>query len=91
MNAKELIKNECDSICELLCKKNDAYGNSAFEPINVFSKLPVIEQLKVRIDDKLNRISKGQNTELVMEDTEQDLIGYLILKRVANKLNKGDK
>jgi hypothetical protein len=85
MTVRELIEKECKSISDLLCKKNDAYGNSAFEPINIFSKLEAIEQLNVRIDDKLNRIAKGQNTELVTEDTEQDLIGYLILKRAYKK------
>lgn len=82
MNVKELISQECDAIKELLCRKNDAYGNSFMYPINIFSKAEAIEQLNVRIDDKLNRIAKGTNKELVQEDTEADLIGYLILKRV---------
>lgn len=82
MNVKELISKECESIKELLLRKNDAYGNSFMFPINIFSKAEAIEQLNVRIDDKLNRIAKGTNKDKVQEDTEQDLIGYLILKRV---------
>jgi hypothetical protein len=45
-----------------------------------------MEQLKVRIDDKLNRIAKGQNLEAVQEDTILDLIGYLVLMRVLGRL-----
>jgi hypothetical protein len=48
--------------------------------------LPAMEQLKVRIDDKLNRIAKGQNLEAVQEDTILDLIGYLVLIRVLHRL-----
>jgi hypothetical protein len=78
----ELIDRECENIKALLIAKNKAYGNSFAEPINIFSNATPEEQINVRIDDKLNRIKKGQDTDLVPEDTELDLIGYLILKRV---------
>jgi hypothetical protein len=84
-NVQQLIKQECDSIAELLIRKNAAYGNSFAEPINIFSKCSADEQLNVRIDDKLNRLAKGKQTEQVPEDTELDLIGYLILRRVLRK------
>ena len=82
MTTIELISKECDEIKELLIAKNKAYGNSFSEPINIFCKLSAEDQINCRIDDKLNRIKKGQNTEYVPEDTEKDLIGYLNLKRV---------
>ncbi len=88
---QELIKQECSDISNLLCAKNTAYGNSFAEPINIFSKSSPEEQINIRIDDKLNRISKGNNKESVPEDTELDLIGYLVLKRVLQKLNKQNK
>lgn len=81
-NTRDLIIAECDSIKELLLQKNDAYGSSFRQPINIFSKAEAIEQVKVRIDDKLNRIAKGKNLYKVQEDTVLDLIGYLILMRV---------
>ena len=81
-NTRDLIISECDSIKELLLQKNDAYGSSFRYPINIFSKTEALEQIKVRIDDKLNRISKGKNLDKVQEDTVLDLIGYLILMRV---------
>jgi hypothetical protein len=79
---QKLIYNECMNVADLLIKKNKAYGNSFAEPINIFSKCSPEEQLNTRIDDKLNRIAKGSDKEAVPEDTELDLIGYLILKRV---------
>ena len=85
-DTQKLIYNECMEVADLLIKKNKAYGNSFAEPIGIFSKLPPTEQIKVRIDDKLNRIAKGEQTEQVPEDTELDLIGYLILSRVLRRL-----
>ncbi len=78
------IKEVCSSICELLLKKNADYGNSFAHPIGVFSQASAEEQLNVRIDDKLKRIqnqTQGHDPS-ILEDTELDLIGYLILKRV---------
>ena len=77
-----LIAKICDDIRDLLLKKNQAYGNSALEPIRVFSKASSCEQILVRIDDKLNRIKQGANILSEDEDVLQDLIGYLILLKV---------
>lgn len=88
-DVQALICSECDSIKELLLAKNRAYGNSFQDPICIFSKQPAIEQINVRIDDKINRIAKGTDREAVQEDTELDLIGYLILKRVLGRIADG--
>lgn len=82
---KEIIKH-CREIEEMLLEKNKSYGNSALEPIRIFSKATTMEQINVRIDDKLSRIAKGNNYD--NEDTELDLIGYLILKRIRTNLTK---
>lgn len=68
-------------IREFLITKNKAYGNSALNPIRIFSKADTKEQLNVRIDDKLNRLLQG--TGYPKDDDELDLLGYLILKRMA--------
>ena len=81
------IKQVCKEIKKLLLTKNKAYGNSAAEPINIFAKTDPMEQINVRIDDKLNRIKKGN--EYAGDDTELDLIGYLILKRAIRQKEKG--
>ena len=80
--AHDQIKEVCDEICKLLQQKNLAYGNSALNPVRVFSKANTIEQINVRLDDKISRLQRGHDAG---EDVELDLIGYLVLKRVAMK------
>jgi len=70
----------------LLLRKNAEYGNSALTPRRIFSHADPIEQIKVRIDDKLSRIAT-RGDKMIQEDTVQDLIGYLILLRVAERLH----
>lgn len=83
-NVQKLIEEECDAIKGLLLEKNRKYGNSALEPLRVFSKLDAQAQILARIDDKLSRI-RTSGLEGPDEDTVQDLIGYLILLRVARR------
>ena len=69
-------------ITNLLKIKNKAYGNTALNPVNIFSKLNSKEALCARLDDKISRIkNKGINDET--EDTVSDLIGYLLLLKMA--------
>lgn len=77
----KILDREVRFIRNLIIEKNEAYGNSALDPIRIFSKASTIEQLNVRIDDKLSRKAYGK--EFCDEDTELDIIGYLILKRIA--------
>lgn len=73
----------CDDIKELLVSKNRKYGNSALEPVRIFSQTPPTEQICVRIDDKLSRIAKGAGLLATDEDVINDLIGYLVLLKIA--------
>ena len=50
-----------------------------------FSKASAVEQILVRIDDKLNRIKKGAGLVANDEDVIQDLIGYLVLLKIGLK------
>jgi hypothetical protein len=81
---KDEIFAACQNIRDLLLEKNTKYGNSALNPVRVFSKASTTEQLLVRIDDKLSRI-KTTGMEAPDEDTLNDLIGYLILLKIATK------
>jgi len=81
--AQEMIQRECRDIEAVLLDKNKAYGNSALDPVRIFSTADPIEQIRVRIDDKLSRIKRGQ---ALGEDVTRDLVGYLILLRVAEKM-----
>jgi hypothetical protein len=80
----------CDDVKELLLYKNKKYGNSALEPARIFSKSSAVEQLLVRIDDKLNRIQKGVGLIGEDEDVIMDLIGYLVLLKIGLK-NQADQ
>lgn len=80
-----LIAAECDGIRDLLLEKNRKYGNSALEPARIFSKASPVEQILVRIDDKLSRLRTMGVGARPDEDTVRDLIGYLVLLRVAQR------
>ena len=80
------IATVCDDLKELLLEKNRKYGDSALNPVRVFSKVDAVEQIKVRLDDKLSRLANQQNDE--DEDVLQDLLGYLILLKIAQRRNK---
>ena len=81
-NSQCKITEVVSQLQELLITKNKAYGNSALEPINIFSKNDAVDSLCARIDDKLSRIkNKGLSDET--EDTLFDLAGYLILLIIA--------
>ena len=82
---QKMISAECDNIKNILLQKNKEYGDSAIHPVRIFSSADNIEQINVRLDDKLSRI-KNKGVKTIEEDTELDLIGYLILKRVARKM-----
>jgi hypothetical protein len=79
----DVLDDELQEIREFLISKNQAYGNSAVEPVRVFSKADAVEQIRVRIDDKISRLMRGRADG---EDTELDLLGYLILLRVATRM-----
>ena len=95
MNTEKLIEKVIEEIKDLLIKKNRAYGDSALHPSNIFSQGDVFESLGSRIDDKLMRI-KNKGIHDATEDTVTDLIGYLVLLKVAiikvdNDEFEGDK
>ena len=71
----------CDQIKELLLEKNRKYGDAALNPVRIFSKANTLEQIRVRMDDKLSRLKNAQNDE--DEDPILDLVGYLVLYQVA--------
>jgi hypothetical protein len=79
------VYTEVNRIAEMLIEKNRKYGNSALAPVRVFSKCDSVEQLKVRIDDKLSRLVSAQGDE--DEDVADDLLGYLILLKLAKNNN----
>ena len=85
-DCQQMISSECREVEGILLEKNRQYGNSALQPVRIFSKADPAEQIRVRIDDKLSRLSRGHAAG---EDVVLDLIGYLILLRVVQKGEAG--
>lgn len=83
INSGLKISAVCEEIKQLLLEKNAKYGDSALNPSRVFSKSSTVEQLLVRIDDKLSRIQRGAGLIGTDEDVVNDLIGYLVLLKIA--------
>jgi hypothetical protein len=81
-STKDLIIKTSQEVTDLLLEKNAAYGDSALNPVGIFSKGNAVDSLCARIDDKLMRIKSKGITDAT-EDTVQDLIGYLILLKIA--------
>ena len=86
MKTSDLIKEVSQEVTNLLLEKNNAYGDSALRPVGIFSKGNAVDSLCARIDDKLMRIKSKGITDAT-EDTVQDLIGYLILLKIAIRNN----
>lgn len=82
-NTEFAILNECNRVASMLIEKNRSYGNSALDPVRIFSQTDNVEQLKVRIDDKLSRFAKGK--EYQGDNDLDDLMGYLVLLSIALK------
>ena len=73
---------KCKELEALLINKNNKYGDSALDPLHIFSSCNASTSIKVRLDDKLKRIANAG----VVEDTEDTLIdiaGYIILLMIA--------
>lgn len=83
-NFEKNLSQILEEIATMLISKNQKYGNSALEPLGVFSQLPARDGLLVRIDDKLKRIKNG-SLDKDDEDVVNDLIGYLVLLKMLNK------
>jgi hypothetical protein len=75
------IIRECLEIAEMLIQKNISYGDSALSPIRIFAQSDNQEQIKIRIDDKINRIKNGKG--FAGDNDIDDMIGYLILLKIA--------
>jgi hypothetical protein len=73
------IRKVCTQLADFLCAKNAAYGDSAINPLRVLSKADPAEQIRVRMDDKISRMVRGQAAG---EDALKALVGYWVLLQV---------
>jgi len=79
---QEKIRAVGQEVIDLLIEKNKSYGDSALKPANIFARGNAVDNLCSRIDDKLMRI-KSSGLNGYGEDNVKDLIGYLILLKIA--------
>tara|TARA_Y100001937_G_scaffold128005_1_gene202027 strand:- start:9032 stop:9340 length:309 start_codon:yes stop_codon:yes gene_type:complete len=87
---EKLIGEVVKEVYNLLVEKNRAYGDTANNPPNIFSKLSAKEGILARLDDKLSRVQNKGLTDQT-EDTVLDIMGYLILYKVQLKKEKIEK
>ena len=79
---QESIRNFFNNMGGLIVEKNKRYGNSALEPLDIFGKHvgqfddPVLRNILVRMDEKLNRI---KNANELKDNDVLDLVGYIAL------------
>lgn len=77
-----MLDDQLNEIKQRLTTKHEAYGD-AEDFITVFSKSTAIDRLQISIDDKLSRIANHQADDA--EDAETDLLGYLVLLKIAKR------
>lgn len=87
-NTQEGIAHICNALKRVLLEKNKKYGDSALKPARIFSRADEVEQLKVRLDDKISRIRNG--SELRKNDL-LDFLGYCVLLCHANGWHNFDE
>jgi len=64
------------SLNSLLKYKNENYGDSALNPIKIFSDLDADDSIAIRLDDKLGRV---KNSKALRKNDIGDILGYLVL------------
>ncbi|MCX7935558.1 MAG: hypothetical protein N3A66_09920 [Planctomycetota bacterium] len=80
------VREICRDIARMLITKNAAYGDAALKPLGIFGSGDPEVGICARIDDKLARVKNQPGA--FGEDEIMDLIGYLILLRMARKAKK---
>ena len=77
------IRAKCREVADMLVAKNRAYGNSALEPLRIFSRGDAEAGIAARLDDKLARVRNAPGA--FGENEVMDLIGCLVLLLLARE------
>ena len=79
-STQDKITATCEGMARLLVAKNQRYGNSALEPMRVFSNADPAAGILVRLDDKLSRIKNASSDGKPLRKNDiADMMGYLVL------------
>lgn len=92
METEEKIKGITNAMQDLLLYKNEKYGDSALNPIGIFTKhLKNVPEntasILVRLDDKLSRI---KNADELRTNDVSDIIGYCTLLLISMGVSAND-
>lgn len=74
---QEKIEQVCDNFKKFLLEKNKRYGDSAINPLKLFSKHEPDNPICTRLDEKLQRIQASE--EGIRKNDAADCVGYLFL------------
>lgn len=90
--SQEKIAEIVDATKDLLLYKNKMYGDSALNPVGIFTKhLKTVPEntasILVRLDDKLGRV---RNADTLRTNDVSDIIGYCTLLLVSMGVTKED-
>ena len=80
MTTQDNIDILFDNFKAFLLEKNKRYGDSAINPIQVFSNKSAEEQIRARLDDKLRRI---KNSDELRKNDVADVMGYIALLLIS--------
>ena len=72
------IREQCDLIRDGLLIHNEKYGSSIFRPVTILSSVNAEDALRMRIDDRIRKLSCSKITPQQERELIDDLIGYLI-------------
>jgi hypothetical protein len=72
---------------EFLKEKNRRYGDSALNPMHIFSKGEAGNQICNRLDDKLDRI---KNSDSLRKNDVSDVFGYIALLLIQKNWTEFD-
>ncbi len=75
--SQEKIEQVCDNFKKFLLEKNRRYGDSAINPLKIFSKHEPENPICSRLDEKLQRIQVSD--EGIRKNDTVDCAGYLFL------------
>lgn len=85
---QEQIASILDEIKALLLKKNEQYGDSVLDPVNLFARNSALDGIRIRLDDKYSRLTRGNDSIESDEDIHLDCIGYHVMALIAIRREK---
>lgn len=83
MTTEKQIERIFDEVRDMVMQKNEQYGDSVLDPVRIFSRADISEQIMVRLDDKLSRLARGNDSMEADEDIFKDIMGYCAFAIIA--------